>query len=219
MTYFQWVEASIDALRAVTPAEGEDAEPLTPERHVIQSLGIDRARARGDLRPTLVYFHWPHEDARNGKLSDTLCGRVLDEEHVARWGLLFRCVQVDMADSDERLVSILEAGRRPSFVVVNERAEVIVRIPPVTSSRKFQRALEKALRAFPDAWERLQKALEQQADDMAEARRLLRRDEKEAALELIDRVRFSDVRVGPLFEKARVEGMKLAQEIERELDD
>jgi hypothetical protein len=216
MTYFDWYEVRVGPLRAVTPAEGSDQGPVTPEQHVRIALGISDAVLAGDTRPTLVYFHWPHEDPVNGKVSDTLCDQVLNDETVARWGTLFRCVQVDMAASDERLVKLLEAGSKPSFVAVDKDAKVLARIPALGSCTKMQKALKDAIQKFPDEWKRVQAEVARQETWMAEAKALLKQDKDAEALALIDKVRYSRIRIGPLFDKAQNDGMEVGQRVERE---
>ena len=71
MTYFSWLETKVGAQRVVT--SGDDGRPainLTPVEHVQRCLEIPEAVLAGDSRPTLVYFHWPHDATANGKLSD-----------------------------------------------------------------------------------------------------------------------------------------------------
>lgn len=219
MTWFEWDETAIGAMQTVTPRDGEDEVVLTKEQHIQRALGILRARAARDLRPTLVYFHWPHEDARNGELSEKLCLRVLNEENVARWGMLFRCVQIDMATSDEELTELLGAGSRPSFLVLDGEGEVVKRIRAPSSPSKMAKALEQALRKVDDAWDRLQETLDEQEKMLDDAHRLERADELADALERLDKVRFSRVRVGDAFDKAQAQGRRLAAQIEREGDD
>lgn len=134
----------------------------------------------------------------------------------ARWGLLFRCVQLDMATSDPKLLALLEAGDKPSFVVVDADAKVIARIPPVTASAKLQKALEEVVARLPDVTARVKAALDRQAKAMAEAKALLKADKLAEALVRIDLVRFSDVRVGPWFDKAQQDGLDLEARLARD---
>ena len=85
-TWFEWTEAKVDRLRTTTSTDPKatDAKPLSPEEHVRHCLGMDEAALRADPRPTLVYFHWPHEDPVDGKRFATLCLKVLDDEQVER---------------------------------------------------------------------------------------------------------------------------------------
>lgn len=215
LTFFDWTEATLDPLRVLTSSDGGPApEALTPKEHVRRALGIDVADASGDLRPTLVYFHWPHDDPLCGKTSDTLCRKTLNAEGVARWGLLFRCVQVDMAASDPKLTALLGAGKQPSFVVVDKDASVVARIAAVPSSSKMEKALESALQKLPDAWKRLQGALAEQEKALALAKAKVKADKAAEAKPLLDPIRYSEIRVGPHFDAA----MALAREVEARMD-
>ena len=216
VTYFNWIQSKVGAIRAVTPKDGEKAEEVTPQQHVRECLGIPSAVINGDTRPTLVYFHWPHDDSPSGKLSDDLCDKTLNDENVARWGTLFRCVQVDMSASDERLMTILEAGAKPSFVAVDKDAKVVARIPALGSTSKMEKALKEAFQKFPDAWKKVQEEIDRQAKWMDEAKALCKADKDVEALKLIDKVRFSRIRVGPLFDKAQADGQELGQQIDRD---
>lgn len=217
LTFFDWVEAKIDAIRATTPADGETGPaPLTPKEHVRRALGMDVAEASGDVRPTLVYFHWPHEDPVNGKTSDTLCQKVLNDEAVARWGLLYRCVQVDMASSDPKLTALLGAGDKPSLVAVTKDAEVVARVAALGSSTKMQKALEAALQKFPEASKKLKADLSAQEKDLAQAKLLVKADKPSEAKPLLDKVRYSNLRVGEAFDVAMRIGMDVDAWVERE---
>ena len=219
ITYFTWIETKIDAQRVVTAGEdGKKVETLTPQEHIRRALEIPEAIQAGDARPTLVYFHWPHDGTANGKLSDTLCDRALVDEMTARWGLLFRGVQLDMAKSDPKFLALLEVGDKPSFVIVDVDAKVIAHIPPLISSAKLQKALEDAAGKIPDVAARVKDALAAQAKAMAEAKALLKADKLDEALLKINEVRFSDVRVGPLFDKAQQDGLDIQARITREAE-
>ena len=217
MTYFTWIETKVGAQRVVTSGDdGTPAESLTPTEHVRRCLEIPTAILMGDHRPTLVYFHWPHDATANGRLSDTLCDKTLVDETAARWGLLYRCVQIDMSDSDKRLLEILEAGDRPSFVIVDADAKVIAHIPPLESSARLAKALEEASAKIPEVAKLLKDTLARQAKAMADAKVLAKADKYVEALAKVDEVRYSEVRVGPLFDKAQQDGFDLADRIDRQ---
>lgn len=223
MTWFDWIEAKVDRLRATTAADpstagadGQAAKALTPEEHVRHCLGMDEAAQRADARPTLVYFHWPHEDPVDGKRFATLCLKVLDDEGCARWGRLFRCVQVDMSSSDPRMLALLGAGEKPVFAVYGaEATKPLLSIPAQPSPAKMAKALEDALGRIPSAKQALDAALAAHAKSMAEAKALAKQDRLEEALAAYDRVRRSDVRVTPLFDKAAIEAAALEERIAR----
>src|SRR5207247_7038612 len=147
---FEWLESKIDRIKVVTSDDGKSG-PVDPVEHIKHCLAMDDAALQGDVRPTLVYFHWPHEDPVAGKASEKLCTKVLDDEAVARWGQLFRCVQVDMSCSDPNLVALLEAGDQPSLVVVDADAKVIARVAAAATPVKMAKALEDAHAKIPAA--------------------------------------------------------------------
>ncbi len=214
LTFFEWREVVIGPLRAVTPKEGEDVRVLTEAEHVLEVLGVPAARLRRDLRPVLVYFHWPHEDPEHGRLSDALCGRLLNDEEVARWGKLFRCVQVDMGQSDARLAALAGAGAEPAFVVLDATGTRVTRIAAPKSSVKLRKALEDAVGRVPGMRKDLDRRLREQEEQLEEARRLEKADRLKEALELVDAVRFSDLRVGKHYDRAFSYGQTLAQRLE-----
>lgn len=214
LTWFDWTESKVDPLR-VTTGEGAGT-PVTPEEHVRHCLGMDEADQRHDERPTLVYFHWPHEHATHGKTITTLCGRVLDDEQSARWGRLFRCVQVDMAASDERLVKILGDVDKPQFMVLSKDGKVVANIPAVNTSLKFQKALEAAHAKFPEESKRVQKEIAEQAKTLVKARTAAKADKLEDALLYYDEIRSSDVRIGPEFDRAAQEATDLQARLQRQ---
>jgi hypothetical protein len=208
-TWIGWFEAKVGPQRAITPADGASAPELTPLEHVKACLRMDEALAEGDKRPTLVYFHWPHEHAQHGEATLQLCTRVFDEETTARWGTLFRCVQVDMAASDARLVELLGRVTRPSVLVLDAEAKEVARIEGVTTAGKMHKALKDAYQRFPEAWKRVQREIEDQRESLETARKLAKEDDLDGALVLVDRVRMSAVRVGEPFDQAQVLGRDL----------
>jgi hypothetical protein len=215
-TWFDWTDAKIDRIRATTPgdaagASSTPAKETTPLEHVRHCLGLDEAK--GDERPTLVYFHWPHDDPRNGKTSDLLCGRVLDDEDSARWGWLFRCVQVDMAKSDPRLVALLGAGDKPSFAFVDREGAVVARLPAVTTPQKFQRGAKDALAKLPAYEKTVQKALADLDASLAQARAAVEEGRLADAKPLYDRLRWTKVRIGPQYDLAVREGWDVDQRL------
>lgn len=203
----------------MTPAPGEIATgPQTEVEHIQQALGITAALERGDRRPTLVYFHWPHDESYNGKLSTTICTRVLDDEHAARWGKLFRCVQVDMAETKPEYAERIGAGSKPCFAAIAADLEVRARFDGKKSGSKLRKAIEAAFKSFPDYRKEIKAKMTEHRKLLARAKRLEKADKLEAALELVDEIRFGDVRVHKEFEKACAYGMLLSQKRDRMLE-
>ena len=219
LTYFKWAEVQIGRIQAVTPAEGEKAaEPISDKDHLRKILGFDQAKARGDKRPVLVYFHWPHDHKVHGKLSTTVCSRTLDDEMAARWSKLFRCVQVDMGNSLEKYTKLIGDTGSPHFVALNDDLEVVGEIEVTKSGSKLRKALESTLKKFPAATKALKKAERDHKAAIAEAKKLEKKKKYEEAVEVIDKVRFGDVRVTKSWEKAYSYGQLLAQKAERAME-
>jgi hypothetical protein len=221
-THFEWFEAKVEPQRAITPKEGETVKELTPLDHVRACLRMDEAQTAGDKRPTLVYFHFPHEHAVHGAATEAMCSKVLDDEHSARWGRLFRCVQVDMGASDARLVQLLGADGKPGIVVLDEQTQVVARIPPLGSATKMHKALKDAILKFPERWKTIQKDVADQAKTLAQAKKAFKADDYADAVALLNSIRTSDVRIGEAYEEALFLGYdaeeRLARQREKEAE-
>ena len=215
-TFFEWFEAKVDPQRAITPKDGEKVKELTPLEHVRACVRMDEAQEAGDKRPTLVYFHFPHEHAVHGATTLAMCSKVLDDETSARWGRLFRCVQVDMGASDARLVQLLGADGKPGIVILDDQTQVVARIPPLGSPTKMHKALKDAIQKFPERWKSIQKDLADQAKTLAEAKKAFKADDYADALALVDKVRMSDIRIGEVYEESLFLGFDIEQRIARE---
>jgi hypothetical protein len=219
LTWFHWLDAHIGPIRTVTPRPGEDAPaPETDEQHIRHALGFADAVLRGDKRPVLVYFHWPHDDPVHGKLVRTVCTHTLDDEQAARWSQLFRCVQIDMAETETKFAGKIGCKGEPAFVALDGKLEVVARIPVTKSGSKLRKALEGALHKFPEAARKLRKDAAAQRKLLAEAHKLDKAGRTEDALRKVDKIRFGKVRVTAEFDKAVSYGQLLAQKSERELE-
>jgi len=216
LTYFTWTEATIGKIQAITPKEGEKTRgPITAEEHVRKALGFDQAARGKDVRPVLVYFHYPHDNPRWGKLMTSICSRTLNDEQAARWSKMFRCVQIDMGATETKYADMIGSKGEPLFVALDEHLKVKAEIPVTKSGSKLRKALEAAFKKFPAATKKLKKDIAAHKKWMAEAKRLEKKDEFEEAVEVIDQIRFGNVRVSPYFEKAVMYGQVLAQKAER----
>ena len=216
LTHFEWFDARVKPQRVVTPADGETVKEYTPLEYVRACARMDDAATEGDKRPTLVYFHWPHEHPLYGDTTKTLCTKALDDETAARWGMLFRCVQVDMATSDAKLTTLLGADGKPSLVVLDEQTQVVARLTDVGTPAKMQKALKEALQKFPERWKQVQKEMTSQAKTLADAKRVAKGEHPEDALGLLNLVRTSNVRVGDAFDEAVRMGYDLEERVARE---
>lgn len=218
MTWFEWYEAKVGPQRTITPKDGETVKEMTPLEHVRACLRMDEAQETGDKRPTLVYFHYPHEHPVFGKTTQEMCSKALDDETASRWGLLYRCVQVDMSASDARLVQLLGAEGKPGIVVLDEQTQVVARIPAGSSATKLQKALQEAIRKFPERWKSVQKDVADQTKTLAEAKKALKADDFNDALALVNPLRSAKVRIGETYDEALALGRDLEDRIARELD-
>jgi hypothetical protein len=219
MTWFKWTEVGIGRIQAITPAEGEAAaKPLTDQDHLKKVLQYDVAKARGDKRPVLVYFHWPHDHKVHGKLSTTVCSRTLDDEMAARWSQLFRCVQVDMGNTVEKYANLIGNTGQPLFVALDDDLKVVDSIPVTKSGSKLRKSLEGTFKKFPKAVKQLKKTSAEHRKLIAEAKKLEKQKRLEDAVAAINKVRFSKVRVTKEWTKARSYGMLLAQKAERAME-
>jgi hypothetical protein len=216
LTFFKWDEVKLGKIQVVTPKEGEpDPGVITPELHIKKALGFNAAARKNDERPVLVYFHYPHDDKAHGKLSTTICSRTLDDETAARWSLLFRCVQIDMGETETEYAELIGSTGKPGFVALDEDLKVVATLDPSKSASKLRKSLEKAFQKFPAARKELKQLLKEQGQWMDEAKRLEKAKEYEDALELVDKIRFGNVRVGSDWAKAYAYGMLLARKAEK----
>jgi len=219
-TGFDWLEVDVTAFTAAT-GEGTETAPKTALEHVRRALGIVAAEQAGDARPTLVFFHWRHDGdpARlepEAKTSLHLCTKVLDQEASARWGLLFRCVQVDPTTSDARLLAALGADGKPGMVVVDPAtARPLLRFGDVSTPAKFVKACQDALAKLPVAKQALDAALAEQAKTLAAARAAAKADAYAEAAALYDGLTASRVRVGPAYDTALLESASVREKFER----
>ena len=195
-----------------TPKEG----PITQEDDLRRILKVSEF----DIRPVLLYFHYPHEDDEKltpeGKLSKKQCAQLVDEQ-VARWALLFRSYEVDMAKSDRKAAERLGAAAGTSYSVVDGKLAVIAKTGPMASSKATAQFLESALRdGAPALWADVQKRLEEQKAILDEARKLAAKKEWKAAQEKYDLVVRSDLRIGDWWDDAAKEADRVAQKAAQE---
>lgn len=219
-TGFDWLEVDVEAFAAGT-GDGAEAAAKTPIELARRALGIEAAEAAGDLRPTLVFFHWRHDGdpARlepEAKTSLHLCTKVLDHEASARWGLLFRCVQVDPTTSDPRLLAALGADGKSGMVVLDAAtAKPLVRFDDVSTPGSFVRACQDAIARLPAAKQALDAALVEQAKALTAARAAAKADKLEDALAGYNGLLAAKVRVGPAYDAALLESTVVAEKLER----
>ena len=202
-----WTHVGLQKPKVVT---GTDAAPVVSlVTHIRRELGFVAAGLARDTRPVLLYFHWPHAHEKHGKEVTKICTRVLEDEQVARWSKLFRCVRVEMEKSDLELAKRVGATKGPSLVVLNTDMKVVQRLEQVRSSPKLVKALKAAHASFPEAQKRLKGEVAAQQQLLATAQRLFDMGSEKHAREFLDRVRKSEVRVDPVYDEALELGKRL----------
>jgi hypothetical protein len=159
-----------------------------------------------DPRPALLYFHYDHEgDAAKsplGKASRRQCN-VLDDEQVARWSYLYRCLEVDVVGSEAALLERFGAGKGPSFAVVDGGLEVVARSEALGDSKQMAAFLRTTLAGkLPAYWAEVEGQLAVQREALAEARRLEKQRRYRDALEQYELVSRSQLRVGDFWDTA-----------------
>jgi len=169
-----------------------------------------------DPRPTLLYFHHPHEDVEKpgaaGKASRKLC-RMLAEEAFARWGLLVRCFEVDAENSDAKVLERLGAGDGPSFAIVDENLAVVAKSGSFVNAKTAAAFVRDAVTAkFPAYWKSVSERIEEQKKLVAEARALAKQKKFDEAVARYDTVVWSDLRVGDFFDDACKEWAEVSKD-------
>lgn len=210
---------------AETPAEpakdapAKDAPAKETEKEKEPDLGQVRGLApqRGEAKPVLVYFHWPHEDGDKGRRVLKFCKGPLDDEAFVRVSSLFHCVEINSRDSDSGLV--VEAGIRtpPALLVCRPDGKVLWRSEePGTNGRVLAETMKKVLKdRFPDAWEAVQKEAEAQKGALAEARKLVEAKKTDEAMGALGRIVDSTVR----FTDEWAQAVKVYRELEAKAEE
>lgn len=195
----------------ITPREGEQIEQLTEEQRLSAALYI----SEWEPKPTLLYFHIEHDDAKLGKASLDQC-KALDDEKVARWSQLYNCVEVNVAESSDELLQRFGYEAGPSFAVVDNTLNVVATSKAIGSSKKFNSFLQKTLKShFGEYWKDVQEQLDEQKKLFQEAKSLARKKDLERARDRLHEVRISTLRIGDWWDDARKE----AERLDRELTD
>lgn len=192
---------------------GKAEEALGRATHLRRSLGFDAAKARADRRPVLLYFHWPHKHATHGKRTTEVCNRVLDEEQVARWALFFRPLRIDMETSDIKLATSLGAASGPSFAVLAPDLSVRAHFEAPRSSAKLVKAMRAALELDTAFAKKLAGAITAQKKQLDAAQVLEKHGRLRHAHWMVERIRTSDVRVDPVWDRANAYADRLENKL------
>ena len=215
MSSITWHEVRLTAAPVVTPKEGAAGSAVPPtdgDDHLKKLLRVHRM----DPRPTLLYFHYPHEDVEkpgaSGKASRKLC-RMLAEEAFARWGLLVRCFEVDAENSDAKVLERLGVGEGPSFAIVDENLAVVAKSGSFVNAKTAAAFVRDAVTAkFQEYWKAVSARVEEQRKLVAEARALAKQKKFDEALTRYDTVVWSDLRIGDFFDDACKEWAEVSKE-------
>ncbi len=194
------------------PAPAPEAKAEAKPAEVLPTLrGLELPR--GNEKPVLVYFHWPHEDGARGKQVVKFCNGPLDDEVFVRVTSLFHCVEVNTRDSDVKLVEEAKVRTTPSIFVCRPDGAILWRTEDTAlSGRALAETLKKVLREkFPKVWESVEKEVAEQKKNLSEARRLFAAGKDEDAMTFVNLVVGSEVR----FTDAWAEGVKTLREQEK----
>ena len=211
-TYIQWFEAKLELAQAITPKAGEKIEQVSETERIRRAFGM----SEWEPKPTLLYFHFPHEEDDEaktsvGKLTKKQC-KDLDDENVARWSRLYHCVEVDMGSSHAKLLKRFGAGEKPSFAIVDRDLKVIAQ-SALTTKKGFVSMLEKNLPKFTDFWKSVKEQLDEQKTALAEAKKLVAAKNLKAALEKYHIIRTSNLRIAKWWDAAVKDAKKLEKKL------
>lgn len=213
LTRITWWEADLGKIRVVTPRDGEKQQ--SPEASEDDEVRKAFKMSAWDPKPTLLYFHYEHEDPNVGKATERQC-KLLDDETVARWSALFHCVEVDMNHSDIERLARFGAGETPSFAVVNQDLEVVAKSDAVGNSKQAAAFLRRTVQeGFPEYWKQVEAQIAEHRKLIAEAGQLSRKKETRKAYDTLQIVLFSGIRISSEWEKA----LELSEKIAKELDE
>lgn len=197
------------------PATGGDGKAEDADTRVRRILKV----SEWDLKPVLLYFHYPHEDedkpTADGRASKKQCGQLIEEEF-SRWGILFRCYEVDMSASDRAFAEKVGAGTGTSFALVNGKGEPFARSGTFANVKALRDWLQKSLKdGTPLYWDALQKQVAEQKTLLEEARALAKKQDWKAAKTRYDEIRGSTLRIGEHWDAALDEAAKVEAKAKR----
>jgi len=201
--------------KAITLKDGEEAETVSETERIRRAFGM----TEWDPRPTLLYFHFPHEDDGQKRLvagKETLkqC-RELDDGKVARWSNLMNGVEVDVTDSAKELIKRFGVEDKPCFAIIDRDLNVIA-TSKATSRKNFIAFVKKALPKFEAYWQTIEERLTDQKQSLEEARAFVKKKDLRRALNRYQDVRTSDLRIADFWDDARKEADKLEKKIHEE---
>jgi hypothetical protein len=203
-------------MAAITPTDGEKVK--TADDVLRDTLFIGPF----DTKPTLLYFHTPHEDIDKSDLKGAAlvtmrqC-RALQGEQTSRWLSLYRCVEIDMAKSDLKTAERLGWKEGVIVSIVDKDLKVLGSTKPLAESEAVVAFLKGTMKSAPCGrfWGIVQTRIDEQKKRLDEARALAEKKKTEEALDAYREVLASDVRVADFYGDAEKEFAKLARKAEQ----
>ncbi len=218
----QWVPEML-VLRTATPAPAAGGDAAKPEGEAATAAATTEEKTerryvrglkypRGETRPMLVYFHWPHDDGARGKEIVRYCSGPLEDGEFGRISWLFHCVEVNTRDSTARLVEEAGIKSTPTIAVCRADGEIVWKTEDRgMSGGSLASALAAVLKKdFPDDWAATEREQERQKEALKEADGLLRKGSLDDGIGVLRGIVESNVRIGKSWESA-VKALQVAE--------
>lgn len=208
---------TITPIQTATPKEGEKLD--TAEDQLRQMIKV----SKWTPGLTFIYFHTPHEELKRSELVGQAgaafrqCKTFFDEQ-VARWLLLYHCVEVDLGKTDAKTAERLGYKEGAIFSVVDQDLNVIATSKPIATSESVALFLKKTIQSEAAAkhWAPVKTQIDEQKKTIEKARALAAQDKWKEALEQYRAILDSTVRVGESWDAAAKEVTKAARKAEQE---
>jgi hypothetical protein len=193
-------------------------KPLSPDDRLRKTLRV----GPWDTSPTLLYFHTPHEDLQKHELKGAALHslrqcKAFRDEQVARWLMLFHCVEVDMGKSDAKAAERLGFKEGVVFSIIDSDLNVLASSKTIPESETVASFLKTTMKSesCKKWWTNVQTRIDEQKQALENARALVKQDKLKEALEGYRQVLNSQVRVGEFFDEAAKEFTKLERKAEQ----
>jgi len=215
--YVKWDEAAITQIQTVTPKDPNE-KLESPDDQLSRMLKL----SKWTPGLTLVYFHTPHEELDKTKLVGAAAAtfrqcKTFHDEQVARWLLLYHCVEVDMGASDAKTAERVGCKDGALFAIVDQDLNVIATSKPIVTSEGVVSFLKKTIQseACVKQWSYVQTQIDEQKKALEKARALMAKDKFKEALEQYRLVLDSKVRISDAWDEAAKEVGKAARKAEQ----
>lgn len=214
--YVRWDEATLEAANEVTPKNGEKVDSADDQlRHMVKVSAWNPSL-------TLLYFHTPHEDLDKSKLVGAAGAtfrqcKTFHDEQVARWLLLYHCVEVDMGKSDAKTAERLGMKDGAMFAVIDQDLNVLGTSKSIPTSEGVASFLKNTMKSESCAkyWNAVQTQIDEQKTALEKARALMAKDKFKDALDQYNVVLNSKVHVADFWDDAAKEAVKAARKVEQ----